>query len=291
MATCGAEPELLASGAESAALREYRKALTTSGQTSPPKLAQRVVRALARLKRKGRIESGISVVDVGCGLGVQLRRIDSVMPGFFARKTGVDWSPATFEFHHRREDKIYDEVHLCDSARLPFPDKNFDFALSMENLEHLYSDGCIGAIRELCRIARYVLITTPWPRDCVNVNWLNHELREAAFDRVPMGERDFQCMESAVHKSTVYPNSMVEAGFSIMSFKHGIYFAASDKIDAGRIKYTSMEDIRSGNVGDIGNDLRLLYLRLLIKSLALNDVIPVEDKPLSLTSRLSFFLP
>ena len=243
-----------------APMRAYRHRLITAGQSSPLNLSDvpiAVLRAYAR--------APVSLIDVGCGLGDQMRRIRAHLPDSFTRVEGIDWSPATVK--HHLDTGIYDKVTLADSGALPFADQAFDVALSMENLEHLYDDVAVHAIGELTRVARLIVITVPVPRLVVNTAWLQQEMNEARHDPLPLPADQFQCLESAVHKSSLSPASMVAAGFTRVPSQpeHGHYFGLSSQIDVSRIECLGMSPVPVD-----GDDQRGRYVRLLQSSLELD---------------------
>lgn len=170
-------------------VRAPRLQLTTAGQASPPELGEKVAALLKSFFAAENLES-VSILDVGCGLGHQMALIKERCPGAFGYVAGVDWSPATVQRHNSSEDPIYDEVVLCSSDRLPHEGKRFDLALSMENLEHLYEQDSVSAISEMMRVAKFIVISTPPPSDCINFRWLYPELVEAVLDDVPLTGHD-----------------------------------------------------------------------------------------------------
>ncbi len=160
----------------------------------------------------------------------------------------------------------------------PYKDKQFDIALSMENLEHLYSTQSISAIREMTRIENYVIITTPVPPECVCDGNVYLELIEAINDAVPLTERDFTCLESAIHKSTIFPISMDKAGFSVESNSHGLYFGSSKNIKIELIECVGMEPVDIGLhkakiVFNSDFDYKWVYVNTLAKSPMLKETI------------------
>lgn len=255
-------------------VRVYRKLLATAGQASPPWVAHEVIEIFKAMRAENVIQDGLSVLDVGCGLGHQMRLIKEALPGLFARVEGIDWSPATVAKHQNDCDSVYDKVTLCGSDKLPCLDKDFDFALSMENLEHLYGDRSVGAIVEMTRVARRVIVTTPLPLDCINFAWIYPEIVEAILDDVPLSEHDFICLESAVHKSTVFPDSMVEAGFTLVSKGHGFYFGQSEGINASLIKCVGIDQssVYAASESEVPS-LKARYLKLLAHSADLHKLI------------------
>lgn len=242
-------------------MRKYRRRITTQGQSSPAFIS------LLTSDLLGRFSSGkeVRVLDVGCGTGEQISRIKQRVT-FPIIASGVDWSPATVEYH-QSPTSPYAEVSLCDASRLPFRDGHFDVALSMENIEHLYSDGVGPSIQEMARVAQYVLISTPLPGDLINFDFLESELHAAINDSEPLSLRDYNCLESAVHKSCVLPSSLASAGFVSGSEVHGIFFAESRVINHDQIKVIGLQ---KGSVPPTASDYRYFYLRLLADSAALH---------------------
>ena len=80
------------------------------------------------------------ILDVGCGLG-HLRAV-------YPNVVGVDLAV------NSKADV------LADARHLPFRDGVFDVAVSVEVLEHLDRDGGVEMLREMCRVARRVGVST-----------------------------------------------------------------------------------------------------------------------------------
>lgn len=250
-------------------LRDYRNALTTEGQASPPFLGLLVAKLLEK-KFSLNPHKKLSVLDIGCGLGNQMRLIAEQLPNFFNVIVGLDWSQATVEKHSKDNNSIYSKVFLCDSSKLPFKRNEFDIALSMENLEHLYFDLSIAAIEEMIRISHFCVITTPFPRDCINFGWIYPEIVDAINDPFYLDQRDFRCLESAVHKSTVFVSSMIKAGFHLESSSHGVYFGESSKIKPNLIHTVGIQPVFVANSKEETqtgfSDFKWPYVSLLAKS-------------------------
>lgn len=246
--------------------RNYRRRLVQEGQSSPPYLCEWVVQTISNIEK-----SSLSIIDIGCGLGHQMARIKNQLDNCFQWVEGIDWSPATYEYHQNNAASPYDKVKLCSSEKLPYDDQSFDIALSMENMEHLYGLKSIEAIQEMARIAKYILITTPHPSHVINKAWLSREMPEARQDDEPLNDRDYRCLESAVHKSVLFPSSMLEAGFTYWDGgrgeKHGYYFANSNKIDSSKIRAIGIDE----QVQDSKEkDFRKHYVNLLQNSFQLD---------------------
>ena len=245
-------------------MRAYREDLTVNGQTSPDYLLPFVVHRIADVINENK--RSITVLDVGCGSGKQSKNLqDKIGSKYFKKVVGVDWSQPVVDKHKYLN--IFTDAVLCKSSTLPFEDKEFDVAISMENLEHLYNDDVINAIKEMKRVANYVIITTPLPIEVINIPWLDSEIPLAEQDEEPLSAEEYRVIEGAVHKSVVLPESMRDAGFKHYGNYHGYYFAKSDEIDLDKIKFIGLDE------EDVDEDFNFnkLYVNLLKRSRALSD--------------------
>jgi hypothetical protein len=100
-----------------------------------------------------------SLIDLGCGRGVI-----GVLVRIYRnpeRLVGIDAFSPYVEFCRRYN--FYDEVYCYDLRQtpLPFKDKEFDVATCIEVLEHIPKDKGLRLLREMERIAKKVIITTP----------------------------------------------------------------------------------------------------------------------------------
>lgn len=257
-------------------MREYRRQLVEAGQASPLPLSQPVIHLI-----KERFLAGVSILDVGCGLGHQMSNIISNLPNYFSHVEGIDWCPPTVEYHKGRPSKPYNRIILGSSDTLPYKDFEFDICLSMENLEHLYGDKSIHALREMMRVSKNLIITTPTPADVVNFDWLHREIKEAADDDLPLPHREYICLESAVHKSILMPDSMIEAGFRRFgNHSHSFFWAESGKINLDHVRCIGIREREEGD-GVLKNsqefDYGERYIKLLIDSIALDAQIPSKS--------------
>ncbi len=216
---------------------------------------------------------GRVVADIGCGNGVHayiLRSVLSAASSEPMRFYGVDFSPKAVASLRKRG--LFDKVYLATSTRLPLPDKCVDTALCIENLEHLYSDQVVPAIRELGRIARQrIVITTPWPRKIASRRSLMKEIAGAALDPVPISDAEFRELEGGVHKSGIVPASMLKAGFSNPIWDNSrepmsvLYLGDPDHLDLSKIRVFGMAPRKYGPSQDHRQD----YLDLVKESLDL----------------------
>jgi len=229
--------------------------------TSPPNLSNFAINVINSLSTG--LNRPVSVLDVGCGSGNQMQRIvDNIGIDKFSHRASVDWSANAVELLGNKS--TFDRVVHCQSSRLPFTDQEFDVAMSIENLEHLYYEQVIPAIEELKRVARYVILITPLPQDVINQQWLGMEIPLAEADTETVDYPEYLVLEGTVHKSTVYRSSMVDAGFDIsQADSHGFYFAESSNINTSAIKVCG---INSVSVPADADNYNAYYVNLLHKS-------------------------
>jgi SAM-dependent methyltransferase len=250
-------------------MRQYRKKLVEAGQASPLYLSILVIRLIRKEFRPG-----IKILDVGCGLGHRMGNIKSNLPNYFTQIEGIDWSPASIEYHKENNYQPYNHVLLCKSDGLPYRDQEFDICLSMENLEHLYAEASINALKEMQRVAQYIMLTTPSPEQVINFNFLHQEIKEAVDDPDLLTQKDFVCLESAVYKSVLLPKSLIKAGFrQFCNLSHSFFWAKSDDIFLDQVQcvaITERNEMQRCLKANGETDYRYKYVVLLIDYVALD---------------------
>jgi SAM-dependent methyltransferase len=96
-------------------------------------------------------------LDVGCGKGEPMAFLNRHKR---FKVIGIDIFEPYLEEAKRR--KVYHALILGDVRHLPFKDRSFDVAMSLEVLEHLEEDDGERLVAELERVAReQILLTTP----------------------------------------------------------------------------------------------------------------------------------
>jgi len=135
-------------------------------------------------------KGGKSLLDVGCGRGGPIERINRERELF---SVGVDiFQPYLL---HCRSAGLYDDLVCCDVRLLPFGPDRFDIVLCSEVLEHLQRYEAEGLINEIELIARrQVLITAPVGR-----------CHQEEYDRNPY----------QAHKSTWVPQDFRRLGYTV----------------------------------------------------------------------------
>jgi ubiquinone/menaquinone biosynthesis C-methylase UbiE len=251
--------------------RPWRAILDNFGQGSDLFLAEWVLDEIA----------GDSIVDVGCGSGVPT----SIIRGnWFRTKSwnqrralptaivGIDFSPTAVSKSSKYG--AFDEVREASAAQLPAADKEFEVAISIENLEHLYRDEVLSALKELARVSsRQILITTPWPWDVCNVGWLKMELEQAKNDQVFLSASEFRVLEGAVHKSTLFPQQLIDAGFKVLTVggttgRNGFYEGWVSELDLEKLGNISGMEHPTMALASSDGDYRAVYVDLIEKALA-----------------------
>jgi SAM-dependent methyltransferase len=90
-----------------------------------------------------------SILDVGCAKGFMMHDFSQLIPGI--RVEGIDISE--YAIAHAMEDmKPY--VRVANALELPFPDKSFDFIISINTIHNLERQECAQALREIERVSR-----------------------------------------------------------------------------------------------------------------------------------------
>lgn len=95
------------------------------------------------------IKPGDRILDVGCGKGFLLYDFTQVVPG--VEVAGLDLSDYAVA---NGKDEIRDRLTVGDANRLPWPDRHFDFVVSLGTLHNLYLHDLFAALGEIERVAR-----------------------------------------------------------------------------------------------------------------------------------------
>jgi len=110
-------------------------------------------RRLAMIREHVPLE-GARVLDVGCGLGMYVRRLRQ----FTEQAHGVDVDPVKVA----QASETLPNIVQAPAEDLPYADDRFDVVLLNEVIEHVDSD--VGAIAEACRVTRpggHVVVFAP----------------------------------------------------------------------------------------------------------------------------------
>jgi len=94
------------------------------------------------------LKPGMRALDVGCGKGFLVKDLMVECPGLEA--FGVDIS--RYALMHCERD-VAGRLHLGSAESLPFPDRSFDAAVSINTLHNLSRERVIVALKEIERLA------------------------------------------------------------------------------------------------------------------------------------------
>jgi protein-L-isoaspartate(D-aspartate) O-methyltransferase len=133
--------------------------------------------AEAMIKHYG-LKPGDKVLDIGCGKGFQMYELTQVLPGLDVH--GLDIS--TYAIENAKEE-MKDRITHGTAAKLPYPDKSFDFVFSINTLHNLYNYDLDAALREMERVGKkhkYICVES-YRNDTEKTNLLYWQLTCEAF--------------------------------------------------------------------------------------------------------------
>lgn len=95
------------------------------------------------------LKAGDTILDVGCGKGFLLYEFTQVIPGVHV--AGLDISQHAID-HAKEEVKPF--LKVGNAVSLPWPDRSFDFVVSVTTLHNLYNYELRQALHEIERVGR-----------------------------------------------------------------------------------------------------------------------------------------
>lgn len=104
------------------------------------------------------LKPGARILDVGCGKGFLLHEFTQVLPG--AEVAGIDISSYAIE---NAKPEVKPFLKVGSATRLPYPDKYFDFVVTITTLHNLYNFELDQALKEIERVSRgpkHIIIET-----------------------------------------------------------------------------------------------------------------------------------
>lgn len=104
--------------------------------------------AEAMIKHYG-LKAGDKVLDIGCGKGFQMYELTQVLPGLDVH--GLDVSAYAIE---NAKEEMKDLITHGTAAKLPYPDKSFDFVFTLNTLHNLHNYDLDAALREIERVGK-----------------------------------------------------------------------------------------------------------------------------------------
>lgn len=95
------------------------------------------------------INKNSTILDVGCAKGFMLYDFTQLMPGI--KVAGVDISDYAIT---NAIEPLKPFVEVCDARVLPFPDKSFDFVISITTVHNFEKEDVIVALKEIERVKK-----------------------------------------------------------------------------------------------------------------------------------------
>lgn len=95
------------------------------------------------------LKPGARILDVGCGKGFLLYEFTQALPG--CEVAGLDISDYAVA---QAKPEIRDRLVVGDCVALPWPDRSFDFVVSITTLHNLKNYALWPALREIQRVGR-----------------------------------------------------------------------------------------------------------------------------------------
>lgn len=98
---------------------------------------------------------GLSVLEVGCGIGDLLKEAAKYHPRDLY---GTDQSATAIEIAHRYLEDVEVTLHVAAVHDLPFPDAAFDIVYVLFELQYLSDEEMQRAVEEVCRVSREMVV-------------------------------------------------------------------------------------------------------------------------------------
>lgn len=124
------------------------------------------------------IKSGDKILDVGCGKGYLLYEFTQAVPG--VEIAGIDISEYAIE---NAKEEVKPFLKVGNAVDLPFPDKTFDFVVSILTLHNLYNYELRQALQEIERVGKqnkYIVVES-YRNEAEKVNLLYWQLTCQSF--------------------------------------------------------------------------------------------------------------
>lgn len=96
-----------------------------------------------------KLKPGDKVLDIGCGKGFLLYEFTQVVPGIIVE--GIDISEYAVK---NAKEEVKSFLRCGNAAPLPYPDRSFDFVVSINVLHNLPIDGLWKAFKDMQRVGK-----------------------------------------------------------------------------------------------------------------------------------------
>lgn len=135
-----------------------------------------------------KLSNNCKILDVGCAKGFFLADFVKELPK--SNAFGVDISKYALDTAYNA---IKPHLSLCNATYLPFPNKAFDFALSINTLHNLMFFDVIKALKELKRVSKkqYIVVES-WRTEEERINLLYWQVTCQCIMSIPEWEYLFK---------------------------------------------------------------------------------------------------
>lgn len=120
-----------------------------------------------RMKDYYKLPDNAAILDIGCGKGFMLHDFKSLMPD--STIAGIDVSSYAIE---NAMPSVRPFLKKASAEKLPYPDKSFDLAVSINSIHNLPLERLKAALREINRVCRrcsYITVDA-WRNDIEREN-------------------------------------------------------------------------------------------------------------------------
>lgn len=126
--------------------------------------------------------TGITILDFGCGAGQILKEIKKVNPG--AKLIGLDISEKAL--NEAKKELPYAEFYkINDGEKVPIQDNSVDLIFSSEVIEHAYdTENAVSEISRILKSGGKLLLTTPYHGFIKNLTILLSGKFDSHFDPI-----------------------------------------------------------------------------------------------------------
>ncbi|OIN54163.1 class I SAM-dependent methyltransferase [Pseudomonas costantinii] len=157
-------------------------------------------------KNPSLIESGITILDIGCGTGHGTYMLEAVLG---AKIVGIDPSIESVQYAKENYGSKNIEYINCDAETYVSQSKSFDYVVSRHALEHV-ENGLNFALRIECR--RRLMVNVPFNESEGNIHHLVHRIKEEHFDGYPNKEFFYEGLDGVTELTRTEdspPNSII----------------------------------------------------------------------------------
>jgi ubiquinone/menaquinone biosynthesis C-methylase UbiE len=96
-----------------------------------------------------KLNNNSKILDIGCAKGFMMYEFKKYLPNCVVK--GIDISRYC-KIHAKKQIKKYIRIGTCE--KLPYPDKYFDFVVSISTIHNVTKNGIKKSLKEIVRVAK-----------------------------------------------------------------------------------------------------------------------------------------